>query len=68
MKLTDDQKRMLTTGILCSLGIPLGYVLFSLISNKPIADALEGALAGVIGMWVMLGLMILGSKTPKKKD
>lgn len=67
MKLNDEQKKELKQGVMLSIAFVVAYILFSVVfKDRSITDALEGGIAGFVGMWVMLGLIILGSRKPQK--
>lgn len=67
MKLNDEQKKSLKQGAILSVAFVAAYILFSVVfKDRSVMDALEGGIAGFVGMWVMLGLIILGSRKPQK--
>ncbi|MDO4215127.1 MAG: hypothetical protein Q4D12_04345 [Bacteroidales bacterium] len=67
MKLNDEQKKSLKEGAILSVAFVVAYILFSVVfKDRSVMDALEGGIAGFVGMWVMLGLIILGSRKPQK--
>lgn len=67
MKLNTAQKKELKQGVILSVAFVSAYILFSVVfKDRSVMDALEGGIAGFIGMWVMLGLIILGSRKPEE--
>ena len=68
MKLNKDQIKIVKCAAFYVGGSIVGYLLYHFITGKAWDDFFTSALISVIVGIVLGTLLVLGSKTPKKKD
>jgi hypothetical protein len=68
MKLNKDQIKIVKCAALYVGGSIIGYLLYHLITGKAWGDFFTNALISIIVGLVVGGLLVFGSKVPKKKD
>ena len=64
--MSPNQKLFLKIGIIQTILAPIIYVVVGLFVNKPLTESLLSSIGSIVGCWIGLGLIIVGSKIPKK--
>lgn len=64
--MNPKQKLFLKIGIIQTILAPIIYVFVGLFVNKPLSESLLSSIGAIVGCWIVLGLIIIGSRIPKK--